>query len=164
MGASHVLVVIRHAKSDWSITASDRDRPLAPRGRRQAPAIGYWLAEAGVIPTLAVVSPAARARQTWELVASGMPNAGPQPRVAVTEAAYTFSGDDLLALVRGLPTDEPVVAMVSHNPAVEELVEVLTGRWVSLPTSSIAVVDLGEWADAGRVPGVLRYSGRPADN
>lgn len=163
MGVSHLLVVVRHAKSDWSVAASDRERPLAPRGRRQAPAIGDWLAAAGIVPSLAVVLPAARARQTWELVAPAVIDAGGQTRVEVTEAAYTFSGSDLLALVRGLPAAEPVVALVSHNPAVEELVEELTERWVALPTSALAVVELPCWTAAGREPGRIRYAGRPFD-
>ena len=67
---AHTLVVIRHAKSDWDVDAADRDRPLAKRGRRQAPPTGRWLAAQDLALDLAVVSPAARARQTWELVAA----------------------------------------------------------------------------------------------
>ena len=59
---AHTLVVIRHAKSDWDVDAADRDRPLAKRGRRQAPYAGRWIAEQGIVLDLAVVSPAARAR------------------------------------------------------------------------------------------------------
>ena len=40
---THTLVVIRHAKSDWDVDAPDKERPLAKRGRRQAPAAGRWL-------------------------------------------------------------------------------------------------------------------------
>src|SRR4029079_1119605 len=66
---SRELIILRHAKSDWSGDEHDVDRPLAPRGRRQAPEAGQWLdARAGAID-LALVSPARRTRSTWELVA-----------------------------------------------------------------------------------------------
>ena len=67
MTTRHTLVVLRHAKSDWSTGLDDRHRPLADRGRRQAPEAGRWLAEHGPAPDHVVVSPAvrARARGSW---------------------------------------------------------------------------------------------------
>jgi len=38
------LILLRHAKSDWSGDETDVARPLAKRGRRQAPDAGRWLA------------------------------------------------------------------------------------------------------------------------
>ena len=149
------LVVIRHAKSDWDVPVSDRDRPLAARGRRQAPAIGRWLSAHGIVIERAVVSVAERARQTWERVAAELDDA---PVAETSEAAYTFDGDDLLALV-GKGGPDGTLALVGHNPAVEELVRVLTGSWTRMPTASLAVIDLLP----GRVTGSLRYAGRPAD-
>lgn len=154
----HTLVLVRHAKSDWSALAADRDRPLAPRGRRQAPETGTWLAAHGPRSELAVVSPARRARETWELVAAQLD--GP-PREVIEPAAYTFDGDELLAVVRELPEDVSVVTLVGHNPAMEELVEALTGRGVRMPTSALAVVELDAWSDAGDGGARLSVAGRP---
>ncbi|HWD04384.1 MAG TPA: histidine phosphatase family protein, partial [Amycolatopsis sp.] len=39
------LIVLRHAKSDWSDDLPDRERPLAPRGIRDAPKLGHWLTD-----------------------------------------------------------------------------------------------------------------------
>lgn len=155
------LVLIRHAKSDWSGDDSDLARPLAPRGRRQAPAIGRWLAAQDRAPDLVLLSPARRARQTWQLVADAMPESDGE--VVVAEAAYTFDGRDLLALVRGLPAGLGTIVLVGHNPAMEELVAVLTGADVHLPTSAIAVVDLPDPATAGDGRARLLTTGRPAD-
>lgn len=157
----HTLVVVRHAKSDWSVAVGDRDRPLAKRGRKQAPAIADLLRDEGIVPDLVVVSPAERARQTWQLVAAGLDD---PPEVVVVREAYTFDGGQLLAVVRTLPESAAVVGLVGHNPAVEELVEQLCGRWVAMPTSAVAVLDLpGPWA--GVTPGCARVllAGRPAD-
>lgn len=153
--ATRTLVLIRHGKSDWSGDVADRDRPLAARGRRQAPEAGRWLADHGPRLDLAVVSPAARATQTWELVAAAL-TAPPPTRV--DEAAYTFDGEALLDLVRRLDEGLSSVALVGHNPAVEELVELLTGEVRRMPTSCLAVVDLdGSW----RGYGSLVHHGRP---
>lgn len=153
----HTLVVVRHAKSDWSVPVGDDERPLAPRGRRQAPEVGRWIAAHLDPLDLAVVSTATRARQTWELVAAELPT---PPRTRAEPAAYTFSGHHLQELVSRLPADARTVALVVHNPAAEDLVEALTGRWVPLPTAALAVITLPAWdAEAGH----LQVAGRPAD-
>ena len=108
-------------------------------------------------PDLAVVSVATRARQTWELLEAELP--WPVP-VQVEDAAYTFSGAALARVVAGLPSRIGTVVLVGHNPALEELLEHLTGTEAQLPTSALAVVGLPRWeAPAGR----LRALGRPAD-
>lgn len=155
----HTLVLLRHAKSDWSGDEDDRHRPLATRGRRQAPEAGRWLGT-GVGPLdLAVVSPAVRARTTWDLASAEL--AAPPP-VRLEEDVYAASADGLLDVVAGLPEHLATVVLVGHNPGLEDLVEQLTGEWVSMPTSALAVVHLpGTWAEAARVTGVLRATGRP---
>lgn len=166
------LVAIRHAKSDWSRAVGDRDRPLAPRGRRQAPAIGEWLAGNDIVPDAVLVSPATRAMQTWECVSGAMAarrSSPPPEAVAVDESVYTFDGSDLVEALRGVAPDARVVAVVGHNPAMEELVSALTGRLVSMKTSCLALISFdGEWNDLDRFgrglpePRLLA-AGRPAD-
>jgi phosphohistidine phosphatase len=157
--AAHTLVVLRHAKSDWSGGEPDRLRPLAERGRRQAPGAGRWLAAHLDHLDLALVSPALRARSTWELVSAEL--ADPPP-TRLEEGVYAASGDALLELVRGMDDALTTVVLVGHNPGLEDLVESLVDQWVHLPTSAIAVVTLaGRWADAGPATAALVTSGRP---
>ena len=47
MTGTRRLILLRHAKSDWP-DVPDRDRPLAKRGRRDAPKIGRWLRDHGL--------------------------------------------------------------------------------------------------------------------
>jgi phosphohistidine phosphatase len=64
------LFLIRHAKSSWDDTAlPDKDRPLANRGRRDAPKMGRRLAKREVKPDLILSSPARRALTTAEIIA-----------------------------------------------------------------------------------------------
>lgn len=151
------LIVVRHAKSDWSAPVADHDRPLAARGRRQAPDVGRWMAEHLDVPDLALVSTATRARQTWDLIAAQLPA---PPPIRSEPGAYTYSGHELLDVLAGLPEDARTVVLVGHNPAVEELIEILTGQWARMPTSSLAVLTLPAW---NARTGYLRAAGRPAD-
>jgi phosphohistidine phosphatase len=153
------LILIRHAKSDWSGDHADQDRPLARRGLRQAAEAGRWLAGCGLTVQSAIVSPANRARSTWELVGAELPYDVP---ITLDERAYTFSSGPLRDVVRGLDGWLTCVAMVGHNPAMEDLVSALTGEVASLPTSAVAVIELpGQWREAGRDPARLVARGRP---
>lgn len=156
------VVLLRHAKSDWAGDEDDAARPLASRGRREAPEVGRWLAahdaELGHLD-LAVVSPALRARTTWDLVAAELRD---PPPIAVVEAVYAASGTTLVGVVRGLPDDVTAVVLVGHNPGLEELVLHLTARQLPMPTSGLAVIELpAGWGDAGDGSGVLVAGGRP---
>jgi phosphohistidine phosphatase len=153
------LVLLRHAKSDWSEDVDDVARPLGRRGRRQAPQAGRWLSTGVERIDLAVVSPAARAWSTWELASAELTGA-PDPRA--DDRVYAASADQLLAVVRELPDDLGTVLLVGHNPGLEDLVMRLTDEWVPMPTSAIAVLELpGSWASAGQETAFLRAAGRP---
>ena len=157
--AERTLFLLRHAKSDWSGGEPDVARPLSKRGRRQAPEAGRWLAaNAGGIG-LAVVSPAERARSTWGLAAEQL---GARPRTRIDDRVYAAGGRELLEVVRGLPDDLDTVVLVGHNPGLEDLVSLLTGEWVPMPTSALAVVAVtGSWSAAGPSSAALTTSGRP---
>ncbi len=159
--SERTLVLLRHAKSDWSGGEPDVRRPLAKRGRRQAPEAGRWLA-ANLDPVdLALVSPATRALSTWELLSAEL---GRAPETRIVEQLYGASEEDLLDVVRRLEDRLTTVVLVGHNPGLEDLATRLAGRWVSLVTSALAVFAMpGAWAEVGAGPGraTLRASGRP---
>ncbi|MER7967519.1 histidine phosphatase family protein [Streptomyces sp. NPDC096080] len=79
------LIVLRHAKSAGPDGVGDFDRPLAPRGLRDAPAAGRRLREAGWFPDQVVCSPARRTRDTFDLVA---PELAPPPAVTYDPRIY----------------------------------------------------------------------------
>ncbi|MFG3294781.1 SixA phosphatase family protein [Streptomyces sp. NPDC048179] len=148
------LVVLRHAKSAWPEGVPDRLRPLAARGRRDAPAAGRALAESDCLPDLAVCSTAVRARQTWEL-ASGQ--WGTPPPVRHDRRVYAADVPDLLEVVHEVPAEVETLLLVGHNPGLEELVLELAGDGLDdtleqvrrkFPTSAVAVLAWHgtEWA------------------
>jgi phosphohistidine phosphatase len=153
------LILLRHAKSDWTGAEPDQRRALAKRGRRQAPEAGRWLDERAGVIDLAVVSTATRAQQTWQLASAEL--AEPPP-VRDEGRVYAASTSQLLRLVRELPADAHTVAFVGHNPGLEDLATTLAGRSVEMPTSALVVIGWdGDWGHAGAGPAALLASGRP---
>jgi phosphohistidine phosphatase len=143
---SRRLVVVRHAKSAWPDDVPDAQRPLAPRGRRDAPAVGRWLREQVGPVDAAVCSPATRTRRTWDLIAAELDGA---PAPVFDERVYAATVETLLAVVRGIADDVRSALLVGHNPGAADLVASLTGEELEMRTSAVAVLGLtGTWADA----------------
>ncbi|MET7480468.1 histidine phosphatase family protein [Streptomyces sp. NPDC005648] len=148
MGAGPLrrLVVLRHAKSAWPPGVPDHERPLAPRGLRDAPEAGRALAENDCLPDLALCSTAVRARQTWELAAAQW---GTPPPVRRDPRLYAADVPDLLAAVHEVSPEVETLLLVGHNPGLEDLVLELAGDSLDdtldevrtkFPTSAIAVL------------------------
>jgi phosphohistidine phosphatase len=157
--AGRTLVLVRHAKSAWPPGVADPRRPLADRGRRDAPAIGRWLREHVGQLDLVVCSPATRARQTWDLAAAEL---HPAPRVRHQRRVYAAPADDLLEVVRELPGRAAAAALVGHNPGLQDLAELLSGQPCELKTAAVAVLRWsGSWADAGPEAAVLEEWAKP---
>jgi phosphohistidine phosphatase len=116
--ADRRLVLLRHAKSDWPSGVADHDRPLGQRGRAEAPQAGRWLAAAGLVPDLALVSSAVRTRQTWNLVSDQF---DAQVPTTFSDDLYESGLVGSLALLRTLPDDVGTVLVVGHNPTTESL-------------------------------------------
>ncbi|MEY9490030.1 phosphohistidine phosphatase [Streptomyces calvus] len=140
------LVVLRHAKSARPQGVTDHERPLARRGRADAPAAGRALAEADCLPDLALCSTAVRARRTWELAAAQW---GTPPPVRYDARLYHGDVPGLLAVVRETPAEIETLLLVGHNPGLEDLVLTLAADGLDdtldrlrtkFPTSAIAVL------------------------
>jgi phosphohistidine phosphatase len=154
------LILLRHAKSAWPNDVSDHERPLAPRGRRDAPGAGRWLRETDHVPDLVLCSTARRTRETWQLAGE---NLGAQPQTVFEEQVYEASVVDLLDLVRQTPADVRTLLIVGHDPAMRGLTLELAGDLlddaearalarvrVKYPTAAIAVLSFSQgWPELG---------------
>lgn len=141
-----VLLVMRHAKSSRDDPSlADHDRPLNDRGRRDAPLAGAHLAEAGLVPQRILASSALRARQTAQGVADA---AGYRGSIAYLDELYAAAPPAYVTALRGLPPDVATALIVGHNPGVEDLVQLLTGRAVEMPTAALAhlTLDVDLWS------------------
>lgn len=112
------LILLRHAKSDWHSDAiRDFDRPLGPRGIRDAPRVGRWLHFSGLRPTLIVCSSAVRARETLRGVASQL-NLD-KVEIQYSGGLYMATESEVAEIAaRALATADRVM-LVGHNPGLE---------------------------------------------
>ena len=119
------LILMRHAEAERAAgSGGDRDRPLSPRGRSDAAAMGRALAARGMRPDLALVSPAARTRQTWDLLHDAFGDV----QIREDEALFNGGADVLRRFVEGAEDEAGCLIVVAHNPgvhllAVEYLIE-----------------------------------------
>lgn len=159
------LVLLRHAKAVSKNTPDDAGRVLAARGRSDMALVAAALADAGIRPDVALVSPAARTRETWALAGQ------PDVPVRFEPAIYEASVRTLLGLVHAAPPAAGTVAMVGHNPGFEELAATLADRKGrpqlrdGMPTAAVAVLDfeVERWTDVAPEKGRLVQFVTPDD-
>ena len=153
------LLVLRHAKSEWPEGVADHDRPLAKRGRHDAPRVGRWLARHDYLPDVVVCSTAQRTRETWDLVATKLPGTPDvTPDVTFDPRAYGASAQTLLYLARELPDERHTALLIAHNPGVSEF------AGVGFPTAALAVLTFeGDWPDLAPGQARLKAFVTPAD-
>lgn len=141
------LILLRHGKAEtqsWS--GEDFDRRLTPRGVKDAREAGERLAELGFHADLALVSAAARTRETWEALAPTCPACA----VRFEDGLYHAEAGEVLDLVRQCAGQGATILVVGHNPGLHELVlrllieggaspELMAAARSRFPTSAAAV-------------------------
>ncbi|MCC5992141.1 MAG: histidine phosphatase family protein [Rhodobacteraceae bacterium] len=146
------LILTRHAKSAWDNPLdSDHQRPLNARGQHAAPLIGRWLAQKGYLPGEALVSDAARTRQTWAKLGAELP--APVP-ARFEPALYHAAPDVMLRVLQGAKAE--CVIMIGHNPGIAAFADLLLAQrpahpgFGSYPTCATLVAEfdgLAGWND-----------------
>jgi phosphohistidine phosphatase len=158
------LILLRHAKTERADPGGrDRDRKLMKRGRSDASIIGLYMARHGLIPDLALVSPATRAEETWRLAAAAFPQA---PPMLSNDRIYNADTAKLLRVIGEAHKEAHTLIVVGHNPGLHDLAVLLIASGEEkarerirekLPTSGLVVIDLplDDWslvhAQAGRL-------------
>jgi len=112
------LILMRHGKAEIAgATGGDPERPLAARGRAQAAETASWLSQAGLRPSLVLVSTALRTRETWDCAGAIFPGT----RVEMRGGLYMASAEAMLDEVVVAPSDVETLMIVGHNPGLQEL-------------------------------------------
>jgi phosphohistidine phosphatase len=152
--AGRTLLLLRHGKTEQGPDLDDVNRTLAPRGRRDAAAVGRWLSDHDLRPDLVACSVALRTRQTWDAV-SGALDAGDPPPVDYHERIYNADLDALFQVLRDTPSDVGTLLVVGHNLGMPRLAVALDGQDEAerrlaadgFPTASLAVLRVEpEWS------------------
>jgi phosphohistidine phosphatase len=116
----------------------------------------------GVSPDLVLSSPAVRARETIGIVikAAQLP-----AEVRYDQRIYEAGPLRLLEVISEIEEDTNEVLVVGHNPGMEDLLQLLTGRTEHVATGTLAKVDLktAKWSKVADHKGKLAWLVKPKE-
>lgn len=158
-----LLLLVRHSEAVTHAPAGDRERPLTSKGRADAGRMGAFFRASGFVPDLVLVSPARRARDTYDAIVRELPK---KPTACLPEGAlYNADAGTFLGLLAQADESVKTLLIVGHNPGIAEFARFLVGRESALPSQFpapclVAISFLsGTWSDAAAGRGTLsRYA------
>ena len=156
------LVLMRHAKSNWSADLSDFDRPLNERGIRSARALGNWLRAKDLLPDFALVSAAKRTVETFDELKINCP-------FEKKRRLYLAPSEEIFHQLRQVEANR--LLLICHNPGISEFSQEILSQWPvhsqfeNFPTCSTCVIDfdLNDWSDLKFGIGTIRSFLVPKD-
>ena len=126
------LVIARHARAEAHDPPRDLTRHLCQEGRWQAEAVGGELAQTGWAPQLALVSVAARTRETWEIVAR---SGGFDGSAEFLDSLYGGWVPDMIDAIHAVDDGVTHLLLIGHEPATSA-----TAAWLAGPGSDEAAL------------------------
>lgn len=149
------LLIMRHAKSDWSTAGADFDRPLNKRGRQAVPLMARLLGGLEERPRLILSSPAARARETAEGLGAALDSCA----LAFDPRLYLAPPQTLGAVLAEQDDRCDPLLVIGHNPGLEEWLTLLCGAGGHLPTAGLAAlaVEVERWSELEPGQGRLQW-------
>lgn len=143
------LILIRHAKSDWSTASlSDFDRPLNERGKKDAPEMAKRLVSKKIRIDAFVSSPARRAKKTAAIFAKEYKRT--KEEIILIEELYIAAADTFYDVISKTDDKFDSIAVFSHNPGITDFANNLTNARIdNIPTCGIFVVAINakNWTD-----------------
>lgn len=151
------LILFRHGKAQPdSASGDDFDRRLAPRGLRESAAMGASLADLGMRPDVALVSPAARTRETWSAAQAAFPDA----LVRFEDDLYHAEAGAIRRVAEIAGARSATVMVVGHNPGLQELAVALLIEGAAPP--SLVAQAQRKFPPAAAAVFIIDDNGRPA--
>ncbi|MDQ6703496.1 MAG: histidine phosphatase family protein [Pseudomonadota bacterium] len=165
------ILLTRHAEAVANASEGDPERQLTAQGRADAARMGTYFRASCLVPDLAFVSPARRARETLDVILRELPQ---KPPCELEALLYTAGVDTLRDLLARTPGSVKTLLIVGHNPGIREFARFLVRGQESavprhFPAPCLAVIDFscGDWSGAGagggRLDRFVNFSGLTAD-
>src|ERR1700749_3503395 len=114
MSDKRTLLLMRHAKSAYPDGVPDHDRPLAPRGVREAGLAGDWLRADEPAIDHVLCSTATRARET-------LLNTGIDAKVRYSERLYAATPGIMIEEINTVDDEVGTLLVVGHEPTISAL-------------------------------------------
>lgn len=158
--SQRTLLLMRHAKSDYPSGMIDHERPLAPRGIREARLAGDWLRSSVPAIDAVLCSTATRTRET-------LSHTGVDALVMFAERLYDAVPGTVIDEINSVDNDVATLLVIGHEPAMSNVALGLADTTGSsqaaaeristkFPTSAIAVLHTDmAWRDLGQGGAVL---------
>jgi phosphohistidine phosphatase len=108
------LLLLRHAKSDYPPGVADHERPLAPRGVREAGLAGDWLRAHAPAVNAVLCSTAARTRETLERTQIEAP-------VTYVDRLYDATPVAVIDEINGVEPEVETLLVIGHEPAMSQV-------------------------------------------
>jgi phosphohistidine phosphatase len=142
------LLLLRHAKSDYPQGVADHERPLAPRGEREAVLAGDWLRANAPAVDAVLCSTATRTRQTLARTRIDAP-------VHYVDRLYGATPGAVIEEINAVDPDVETLLVIGHEPAMSAVALGLATADGSnstaaeristkFPTSAIAILRTGD--------------------
>ena len=140
-------IMVRHAKSSWTLDVPDRERPISDRGVRDATLVGKELNKYKLKIEQVFSSPAKRTFDTSLLMVAelGLSN----EEIQIEEKLYDFHGAQVLNFVSKLPDKLNTVMSFGHNYACTYIAQMLGNFSKSnIPTATAVIFrfDVSSWS------------------
>lgn len=135
------LFLLRHAHALAPVgDRTDFERQLSEHGKREADLLRPFLGTQQLDRLLVVSSTAMRARETAEILMSGIAF---EVEVRFSASIYEANVSSLVELLStGIEEEKASVLLVGHNPGMENLLRFLTGEVRSMSTGALAKINL----------------------
>jgi phosphohistidine phosphatase len=134
------LLIMRHGKSSWKHKdLEDHERPLSKRGLRDSRMMADIIQEKELIPQVILASSSVRTTQTAQIFSE---ETGYQGEIFTLDSLYLAEAEAYLHELKQLSDDYERVMVIGHNPGLESLLQMITGRIEALPTGVVAYVSL----------------------
>lgn len=134
------LILIRHAKSDWSNPLlDDFERPLNKRGEKNAPFMAKILKKELQKPDLIISSPSFRTKLTLEYFLKEFEYKG---EVIFEKSIYEAPFENLLKVIKNIDDKYKTIFLIGHNPGLNDLANFLLGSFEdNIATSGVLKID-----------------------
>lgn len=142
------LLIIRHADTERKRPGQeDHERELTARGRGDALRVAARIEQLDATPEIVLCSDAKRAKATWSCMQEVLEDV---TDVTYTDDLYLADVDRLLESLYAVDDESTQVAVIAHNPGLQNFVQWLSGTAVRMNPCTVAVLDGSgpSWAEA----------------
>lgn len=134
------LLIMRHGKSSWKHKdLEDHERPLSKRGLHDSRMMADIIQEKELIPQVILASSSVRTTQTAQIFSE---ETGYRGEILALDSLYLAEAETYLHELKRLSDDYERVMVIGHNPGLESLLQMITGRIEALPTGVVAYISL----------------------